>query len=362
MWPAVPMTSGWISTTRARRERARRKHREPALGTQRRTCQNAAPFGPETTVRIASLLPAATEIACALGAQDEVVARSHECDFPRGVERARIVTRTRLAPLPSSRDIDRDLRDLVARALAVYELDVDALRAAAPDVILTQDLCDVCALPYEAVRAAACAVLPNAALVRLSPLRLADVWADVRRVGAALGRTRAAEALVARAEQRLAALAARVPESRARPSVLTIEWIDPVMIGATWMPELVELAGGRALVATAGAKAPTLARAELAALRPDVVLIKPCGFALERTRAERAAIAALLAGPDGRARLDWPALARGSVWVADGNAFFNRPGPRLVESCEILAACVHPDLFEDCAARHAGSFERWSDL
>jgi iron complex transport system substrate-binding protein len=305
-----------------------------------------------TPLKIASLLPAATEIACALGARDELVARSHECDHPAGLAGVPIVTRTRLGALPRSADIDRDLRKLVEQALAIYELDVEALRRAAPDVILTQDLCDVCAVPFESVRAAACEVLPAAVLVRLSPLRLADVWNDIRRTGAAIGRAAQAARVVADLETRLERIRERVPAGVERPRVLTIEWIEPVMIGATWMPDLIEIAGGTALVARAGEHAPTLRRDELSELRPDVVLIKPCGFELARTRAEADALAALLDG------LDWPALRDGRVWLADGNAYFNRPGPRLVESCEILAACLHPGVFTDFTARHARSCER----
>lgn len=305
-------------------------------------------------MKIASLLPAATEIACALGAGQQLVARSHECDHPAEVAGIPVVTRTRLTGLGGSAEIDRDLRELLAHALSIYELDVDALSRAAPDVILTQDLCDVCALPYELVRKAAAQLLPRAQLVRLSPLCLTDVWQDFQRVGAALGRAREAAALVASSHSRLRDLRTRASAAARVPQVLTIEWLAPVMIGATWMPELVELAGGHALVGVRGAKAPTLGLPELAALRPDVVLVKPCGFSLERARAESALLAELLRG------LDWPALREGNVWLADGNAYFNRPGPRLVDSAELLAGCLHPRLFPELRERYAASSERWT--
>jgi iron complex transport system substrate-binding protein len=175
------------------------------------------------------------------------------------------------------------------------------------------------------------------------------VWADVRRVGGALGRAERGDAVAARLAQRVAELGAVAARIGRRPRVLTIEWLDPVMVGGTWMPELVELAGGTPLVTEPGQHAPTLGPDELAALDPEVVLIKPCGYDLARTRAELALIPTHL--PLER----WPAAR---VFVADGNAYFNRPGPRLVESLEILAACVHPQAFGGLARRHATALRR----
>jgi iron complex transport system substrate-binding protein len=305
---------------------------------------------------VASLLPAATEIVCALGLGSTLVGRSHECSFPpEAVRGVPILTRSRLGRPARGAEIDRDLRALLREALAVHEVDLEALERAAPEVVLTQDLCDVCAVPGEAVEAAFRALgRPGARLVRLAPTRLADVREDVRRVGRAIGAAGRAEALVGELEARIVAVRARAARLARRPSVLTLEWLEPPMVGGTWMPELVELAGGRPLVTRPGEHAPTLARAELARLdpAPEVVLVKPCGFTLERTLAERAALEALLEG------LPWPALSAGAVFVADGDAYFNRPGPRLADSLEILAACVHPAEFADLAARHAAGFVR----
>jgi iron complex transport system substrate-binding protein len=189
-------------------------------------------------------------------------------------------------------------------------------------------------------------------LVSLRPTRLADVWADVRRVGRALGRSERGEALAAELERRTNVLAQRATRSAGRPSVLTLEWLDPVMIGGLWMPELVTLAGGTPLVTAPGQHAPTLTRAELAELDPDVVLIKPCGFALERSADELALLARNL--PWER----WRAVRAGRVFVADGNAYFNRSGPRLVESLEILAACVHPESCGELLGEHRDAVRR----
>lgn len=306
--------------------------------------------------RVVSLLPSATELVAAVADPQCLVGRSHECDFPPGVESRPSLTRARLSLSMSSAEIDRDVREVLKGALTVYEVDVEGLQAAAPDVIVTQDLCDVCAVSLNDVRRAmeACD-LGAVELVNLKPTRLADVLDDLMRVGVALGAEGRAQSVRRELEERLDRCRHLTAAASQRPNVLTIEWIDPVMVGGTWMPELVEIAGGTALVTQAGQHAPTLDLAQLAALdpAPDVVLIKPCGFPLERTRAESAVIDRLLD------QLDWPAIDAGRVWVADGNAFFNRPGPRLVDSAEILAACVHPELAGEYAERHRGQFEPW---
>ncbi len=301
-------------------------------------------------MRVASLLPSATEMVCALGLEPNLVGVSHECDWPPEVLGRAVLTSAKIGHSWSSRDIDRDVRAVLRDALAVYDIDVERLREVAPDVIVTQDLCDVCAVSFDDVCKAVSAIArPDTVIVNLHPTRLADVWDDIRKVGAATNRVERANEVVRGLEVRLAALAQRAGSLGTRPNVLTIEWIDPVMIGGTWMPELVEIAGGRALVTRAGDHAPTLTREQLAALdpAPDVVLVKPCGFALERTLVEADVLRELLRD------MPWPAVRDGRVWLADGNAYFNRPGPRLVESAEILAACIHPTEFADLARTHA---------
>jgi iron complex transport system substrate-binding protein len=318
----------------------------------------AAP--PRPARRIASLLPAATEIAAALGLGDRLVGVSHECDHPPEVRALPRLTRSRLAPPPrraasASRAIDENVREVARDVLGVYAVELEALRAAAPDLILTQDLCDVCAVPRPEVERAVAAVLgPRVAIANLAPLSLGDVWRDVRRVAEAAGVPERGEALVAELRSRADAVAARARRAPRRPPIVTLEWLDPVMLGGTWMPELALLAGAEALAVRAGDRAPTLSRAELSALAPEVVLIKPCGFTLAETRAESPLIRELLK------ETRWPAAATGRVFLADGNAYFNRPGPRLVESLEILAACVHPDLFPDFRATHAPAFEAFA--
>ncbi len=305
------------------------------------------------SLRVVSLLPSATELVAEVGAADWLVGRSHECDFPAGLEGLPGLTRPRLEMPRASGDIDRVVREILKDALTVYELDVDVLESLEPDVIVTQDLCDVCAVSLDDVRAALKQMAKrDVEVVSLAPTELHHVWADVRQVGRALGRAEEGEAAARRLEARVAAIAERSAAVGTRPSVLTVEWVDPVMIGGTWMPELVAAAGGAALVTQPGQHAPTLELEALAELDPDVVLIKPCGFELERTLEERELLRSKLPWDQ------WRAVREGRVFAADGNAYFNRSGPRLVESLEILAACVHPAEFGDFVTRHRGSVVR----
>lgn len=317
-------------------------------------------------MRIVSLLPSSTEIACALGAEDDLVGISHECDFPASITDRPVLTSSKINIDQLSADIDRDVRRVLQDALAVYDVDAEGLGAAKPDVVLTQDLCDVCAVSVKDVQRALAEIAGTGVeLVSLKPTRLDDagdahgVFGDVERVAAAIGRADEGRRVAGELRARCEALAERAAAALAdatRPKVLTVEWIDPVMIGGTWMPELVEIAGGEALVSRAGEHAPTLDRDQLAELRPDVVLVKPCGFDLERTRREAGLLRELVGA------MPWPATEAGRVFVTDGNAFFNRPGPRLVESAEILAAITHPAAFTAEAERHRDVIVPLADL
>src|SRR5215470_8021103 len=307
--------------------------------------------------RVASLLPAATEIVCAVGAEADLVGISHECDFPEGVRSLPALTRARLRPARTSRGIDRAVRSVLQDALAVYEIELARLEAVRPDVIVTQDLCDVCAVSFDDVCAAAAVLVHQPIrIVNLHPTRLDDIWGDIARVADALGRTTEGASVVGDLRARASEIARHSADAGKRPRVLSIEWLDPVMVGGMWMPELIEQAGGVPLVTRPGDHAPTLSKDALLALAPEVVLIKPCGFPLDRTLEELDVL---------RAALPWDAWreAQGRVYVADGNAYFNRPGPRIVESLEILAGCVHPDAFADFRQKHRDAVVRLdSDL
>lgn len=308
-------------------------------------------FGAVASLRVISLLPSATEMVCAVGAEELLVGISHECDFPPSIRDLPILTRSRLGHGGSSAEIDRAVRALVADALSIYAVDEPRLAELAPDVIITQDLCAVCAVSLDDVRSAVARLArrERVELVSLSPTRLGDVLGDVERVGVALGRAFSGTETRRALEARLHAIAGNVRDTTTRPRVLTVEWLDPLMLGGTWMPELIELAGGVPLGVRAGEHAPTVTTEDVRALAPDVVLVKPCGFTLERALAER----------DVLERSLLPALpATTRVYATDGSAYFNRPGPRLVESLAILAACVHPERFASFWDESRSDFER----
>jgi iron complex transport system substrate-binding protein len=297
--------------------------------------------------RIVSLLPSTTEIACALGFEKDLVGRSHECDHPPEVAGLPALTRPRLDPAASSAAVDARVKELVGRGLSVYDVDAERLRELAPDVILTQDQCEVCAASLGDVEAALADWLgARPRLVSLRPATLGDVWGDVARVAAALGAPARGSSLCEALADRVTEVAERSQRLRPRPAVACIEWLDPLMAAGNWVPELVTLAGGRNLLGTAGAHSPWISLEELAAADADVLVLLPCGFDLARTRAELPALAH---------RKGWDelrAVRERRVFATDGNQFFNRPGPRLVESLEILAEILHPQEF---APRHRGS-------
>ncbi|MEZ4375176.1 MAG: ABC transporter substrate-binding protein [Polyangiaceae bacterium] len=294
--------------------------------------------------RIVSLLPSATEIVCALGAASELVGISHECDFPLEIRDRAVLTSSRIDPHGTSDSIDQAVRGVLQDALSLYAIDEQGLCDARPDVIVTQDLCEVCAVSLHDVRAAVArlAQRDDVRIVSLTPTRLGDVLDDIGRVATAISREGAGAEVRRGLEGRIQAIRDRAAGQNAKPRVVSIEWLEPLMLGGTWMPELIEAAGGVPVGAMAGGPAPTVTLQELAALEPDVVLVKPCGFSLRRSLEELPLIQRLASALPENTR----------VLLSDGNAFFNRPGPRLVESLEILSACVHPGEFADFERKH----------
>ena len=289
-------------------------------------------------MRIVSLLASATEIVCALGLRDTLVGRSHECDFPAAVRELPRCTDPAINVEGSSADIDRAVRAAARGALSIYRVDEGRLADLQPDVVLTQTQCEVCAVSLKDVEAALAKLTRrDTRVVALSPNRLEDVYDDVRRVASALGVEGHGRALILSMRRRLAALAARV-ELLDRPKVAVLEWLDPLLAAGHWIPELVMLAGGRDAFGVVGARGPWLSTERLREADPDVIVAAPCGFPMVRARPELAALAATPAWRELRAVRD------GRVVVADGNQFFNRPGPRLVETAEILAEILHPEL------------------
>jgi iron complex transport system substrate-binding protein len=287
-----------------------------------------------------SLIASSTEIVAALGQESLLVGRSHECDWPPRVRTLPAVSRPAFDTSGSSRAVDLALKERLRRALSIYEVDPDLLRQLAPDLIITQTQCEVCAVSPADVERAACELTGRPArILALEPDGLDDVWRDIGRVADALGvHSRGAE-LVASLRSRVEAIRRRAAAVPDRPRVAVVEWIDPLMAAGNWMPELVEIAGGINLFGQARRHSPWMSWEALAAADPDVILVSPCGFDLARTAVE---MPTLTASP-GWSRL--AAVRAGRVCLADGNAYFHRPGPRLVESLEILAEVLHPDAF-----------------
>ena len=291
--------------------------------------------------RVVSLLASATEIVAALGAADLLVARSHECDFPPEVMRLPAVTSARLDTARPSGAIDREVKALLAQSLSIYRVDGERLRALQPDLIVTQTQCEVCAVTPADVEAALDAWTgTRPRLVSLAPNGLVDIFADIERVAAALARPERGAALVGALRARMDAIATAAARLPARPRVACLEWIEPPMAAGNWMPELVAMAGGDNLFGTAGQHSPWMTLDELAAADPDVILVLPCGFDIPRTRRELPALTG---------RAEWSGLRAvrdGRIFLCDGNQYFNRPGPRVVDSLEILAEILHPAQFD----------------
>ena len=295
----------------------------------------------ESMPRIVSLIASATEIVCALGLEDQLVGRSHECDFPTSVHRLPVCTEPKFDVTGSSADIDRRVKAVLQDALSVYRVHTDALRELQPDVIVTQSQCEVCAVSQRDVEEAVGRWLDGRPrIVSLAPNALADVWDDIRRVAEALEVLERGQELIGRLRQRMAAIAEQARGLSRRPTVACVEWIEPLMAAGNWMPELVEMAGGVNLFGSAGRHSPWLTWEQLRERDPEVIVVLPCGFDLERTRREMPALSR---------RSGWEelkAVRAGRVFLADGNHYFNRPGPRLAESLEILAELCHPEPFQ----------------
>lgn len=291
--------------------------------------------------RIVSLLPSTTEIACALGFGPQLVGRSHECDFPPEIRDLPVLTRPKLDARAGSREIDDRVKSLVRDGLSVYEVDADGLRELAPTHILTQDQCEVCAASLGDLESAlAIWTGERPKVVSLSPQTLGDVWRSIIEVAVALSAGERGSELTNSLADRLTEIAERTPSQSRRPRVACIEWLDPLMAAGNWIPELVTLAGGQNLLGRAGSHSAWLTVAELTDADPDVIVVLPCGFDLGRTREELMSVIE---------RPPWPqlrAVEQGRVFLTDGNQFFNRPGPRLVESLAIFSEIFHPKTIE----------------
>lgn len=290
-------------------------------------------------MRIVSLLPSATDIVASLGLTDQLVGRTHECDWPPDVENVPVMTSDALRTHEmTSREIHDAIGGAVHSGSSIYVLDDDAMVAAKPDLVITQELCEVCAVSYKDVQQAARVMDADTKIVSLEPHSIDDILSHVSLVGSLTGAEERAAAVVAEARARLSALREAIGD-RPHPRVACIEWLDPIFAAGHWVPEQVDLAGGDEVLGPRGEPSPEVPWKAVLDARPEVIVLMPCGMPIARTLGELDTITSR----DGWA--DLPAVRNGRVSVVDASSFFNRPGPRVVRGAEILAALLHPDLF-----------------
>ncbi|MBD2777955.1 cobalamin-binding protein [Iningainema tapete] len=295
-----------------------------------------------SNLKIVSLIPSGTEILAALGLDGAIVGRSHECDYPPSILDRPVCTQARLNTNAYSSEIHDKVDNLLQSALSIYQINTDVLEKLQPTHIVTQDQCDVCAVSLSDVeKAVATLTHSSPKIISLQPNVLQDVWADIERVGNIFGVN--SLQVIENLEARVKIIAQKtqgLSQTEALPKVACIEWTEPLMVAANWIPELVSLAGGEPLFSITGQSSATLKWESLVAANPDIIVIMPCGFDLNRTRTEAQIFTT---------RPEWEQLhARqsGRVYITDGNSYFNRPGPRLVDSLEILAEILHPEIFQ----------------
>lgn len=294
-------------------------------------------------MRVVSLLPAATEWVCAMGAEDALVGRSHECDWPAAVRELPAVTRASVEDAGDSAAIDAAVQERLQDGLSLYSVDLDRLRELDPDVILTQTQCDVCAVtPAQLDDALADWTGAEPTVVSLAPQTLKQVFDGALRIGRAIDRLDAAMQVLARGEARLKALRNQLGLDRSTnpaslPTIACIEWLEPLMTAGHWMPDVAEMAGAQAVAAEAGAPSRPVEWEALREADPDAIAVIPCGFSLEETERDLHYLT------DRPGWQDLKAVREGRVVAFDGNAYFNRPGPRLYRAVELLATALHPD-------------------
>jgi iron complex transport system substrate-binding protein len=301
-------------------------------------------------MRICSLLPSATEILYSLGLGDSVVGVTHECDFPPQAAKKPALIRPRVDPHAAPGEIDRQVSEIVARGESIYAVDAELLRSLEPDLIVTQDLCHVCAASPDDLATALTRLPKKPRVLSLTPHSLADVWNDIRKVGDATQRRREAQALAITLEQKVATIEAKVAHAKTRPRVLCLEWLDPFYVGGHWAPEMVAKAGGEDDLGRAGEPSFRVNGDQIAASDAEIIVVMPCGFNVKRAIAEYATAKF----PD--RYLNLPAVRERRVFGVDANSYFSRPGPRLADGVALLAHLFHPDVFP--TAPQENSFQR----
>ncbi|MGB7624794.1 MAG: cobalamin-binding protein [Terriglobia bacterium] len=289
-------------------------------------------------MKIVSLLPSATEIVFALGLGDDLVTVSHECDYPAAARTKPRITRALVDSDQSCDSIDREVRGRLDEAGTLYDLDFELINRLQPDLILTQQLCTVCAVSYDYVKDAVKGLIHSPEVVNLEPMCLQDIFENIRTVGRMTGRSNQGEVVIDSLQRRVERVRSLVGRSPARPRTFLMEWLDPPFCGGHWNGELVEIAGGLDGIAKAGQPSRRVEWKEIFDFAPEIVVISCCGFSQDRTLREFASIKSLA---------EWQRLRadhRPQIFIVDGNQYFSRPGPRIVDSLEMLAVMIHPEL------------------
>ena len=290
--------------------------------------------------KIVSLLPAATEIVCALGLEDKLVGRSHECDYPESIKHLPICSEANFPDDLSSAAIDVRVKEILADALSVYTVKREVIKELMPDVVLTQAQCKVCAVSLKDVEEALDNYLDKRAyIVSLQPNTFQDIFKDIRTVATALNVEGDGNTLIEDLEERVDIIRHKLKYIESKPTVACIEWLEPLMVSGNWIPELVNIAGGTSILAEAGKHSPFVKLEDIQQQDPEIIVVMPCGFSIERTIRE----IDLLLNLPGFAAMK--AVKNNRFYIADGNQYFNRPGPRIVDSVEILAEIIQPKLF-----------------
>jgi iron complex transport system substrate-binding protein len=290
--------------------------------------------------KIVSLLPAATEIVCALGLEENLAGRSHECDFPPTIKQLPVCSEANIPDNLDSAAIDAKVKELLTDALSIYRVKRELIKQLAPDVVVTQAQCDVCAVSLKEVEEALEEYLDKeSTIISLQPDSLDAIFSNIREVAAVLDVTDRGEQLIEDLRERVDIIRHKLKFMENKPTVACIEWLEPTMVSGNWIPELVSVAGGKPVLAENGRHSPYVKWEDIQQQEPDVVIVMPCGFSIERTMKEMNVLLQL----PGFAELK--AVKNDRLYIADGNQYFNRPGPRIVDSIEILAEIIHPKQF-----------------
>lgn len=290
--------------------------------------------------KIISLLPAATEIVCALGFEAHLVGRSHECDFPESVKALPVCSEANFPGGLSSLEIDIKVKEILAEALSVYTVKRGVIKELAPDLVITQAQCEVCAVSLPEVTEALENYLDKKAdIISLQPNKLQDIFSNIEEIAQALGANAEGADLIERMQERIDLIKHKLKFIEDKPKVACIEWLEPMMLSGNWIPEMVDLAGGKPVLAEAGKHSPYIDWVDIRMEDPDIIVVMPCGFSINQTLKE---IDILLQLPGFS---DLKAVKNNRLYIADGNQYFNRPGPRIVDSVEILAEIINPKQF-----------------